>query len=122
LPPADEVVAEMRRVYQDLSVPRFLDETAVELLAEARETFDHLGLRDYSLRRHEDNILLFPWVGGRTQMALVLALAARNILATSNGLAVIVPGKDQVILTVALRELAKARRLTLWPWRGWCRT
>lgn len=108
LPPADEVVAEMRRIYQDVAVPRFLDETAIELLTEARETFDHLGLRDYSSRRHEDHILLFPWVGGRAQMALVLSLAARNILATSNGLAVVVPGKDRDVLKMALHELAHA--------------
>jgi len=107
LPPADEVVAEMRRVYQDVAVPQYLDETAIELLTEARETFDHLGLRQYSLRRHEDHILLFPWVGDRAQMALVLALAMQNVPATSNGLAVVVPVKYQDLLTVALPTLAE---------------
>jgi ATP-dependent Lhr-like helicase len=107
LAPADEVVAEMRRVYQDVNVPRFLDETAVALLTEARESFDCLGLRDYSMCRHEDHILLFPWVGGRAQLALVLALAACDISATSNGVAVIVPGKDQDVLMETLRALAR---------------
>ena len=88
-PPADEVVAEMRRIYQDVAVPRFLDATAIELLTEARGTFGYLGLREYNSRRHEDHILLFPWVGGRAQMALVLALAAHDIHATSHGLAVV---------------------------------
>jgi ATP-dependent helicase Lhr and Lhr-like helicase len=109
LPPADEVVAEMRRIYQDVAVPRFLDETAIELLTEAREAFDRLGLRGYSSRRHEDHILLFPWAGGRAQMALVLALASLNIRATSNGLAVVVPSKDRDALKTALHELAHAR-------------
>jgi ATP-dependent Lhr-like helicase len=94
-PPADEVVAEMRRIYQDVAVPRFLDATAIELLTEARETFGYIGLREYNSRRHEDHILLFPWVGGRAQMALVLALAACDIHATSHGLAAVVPGKDR---------------------------
>jgi ATP-dependent Lhr-like helicase len=107
LPPADAIVAEMRCVYQDVVVPRFLNETAIELLTEARETFDHLGLRHHSVRRHEDQILLFPWVGSRAQMALVLALTAHDIHATSHGLAVLVPAKDRDVLAEGLRLMAK---------------
>jgi ATP-dependent Lhr-like helicase len=103
LPPADAVVTEMRCVYQDVAVPRFLNDTAIELLTEARETFDHLGLRHHSVRRHEDQILLFPWVGSRAQMALVLALAAHDIHATSHGLAVVVPAKDRDVLEAGLQ-------------------
>lgn len=107
LPPADEVVAEMRRVYESIDVPRFLDDTAIGLLTHGRETFDHLGLRAFSLRRHEDQILLFPWVGSRAQMALVLSLNARKIAATSNGIAVVVSGKDHQVLADALTALAQ---------------
>jgi len=106
LPPADEVVAEMRRVYEDIAVPRFLDETAVKLVTEAREMFDHLGLRHASLRRHGDELLLFPWVGNRAQLALVLALAAQGVTANSEGIAVTVPAKDESKLTAALTALA----------------
>ena len=107
LPPADEVVAEMRQVYQQHSVPRFLDATAIELLSEARQTFDRLGLRDHSVCRHGDQLLLLMWVGGRAQRALVLALAARKIVATSHDLAVVVPSKDTHALLAALSELAR---------------
>jgi len=106
LPPADEVVAEMRRVYEDIAVPRFLDKVALELLTEAREMFDHLGLRHASLRRHEDELLLFPWVGNRAQLALVLALASHGVTANSEGIAVTVPAKDEGKLIAALRALA----------------
>lgn len=108
LPPADEVVAEIRRVYQDVTIPRFLDHTAVHLLTEARETFDRLGLREYSIRRYADEVILFPWVGGRPQMALVLALASHGIKATSEGLAVTVPARQRVALVEALTVLAQS--------------
>ena len=107
LPPADEVVAEMRRVYQDIAVPRFLDETAAALLTEARGTFDRFRLRDHGLCRHEDQLLLFPWIGSRSQMAVVLALAARGIMAESNGIALVVPDKDQGALIDAMRAMAR---------------
>ena len=78
LPPHEEVVAEMRRVWQDLAVPCFLDgrpgarpEAATGLLAEGREAFDRLGLRGRGLARHEDQLVLFPWTGTRAQLAPV---------------------------------------------------
>ncbi len=90
----------------DISIPRFLDETAVRLLTEAREMFDHLGLRHASIRRHGDELLLFPWVGNRTQLALVRALASQGVTAASEGTAITVPAKDQAQLTDALKTLA----------------
>jgi ATP-dependent Lhr-like helicase len=107
LPPADEVVAEMRRVYEGIVVPKFLDDVGVGLLTEARETFDQLGLRHHSLRRHEDQLLLFPWVGHRSQMALILALATHEVTAASHGIAVSVTGKYQHALVAALTALVR---------------
>ena len=107
LPPADEVVAEMRRVYENIAIPRFLDKAALEFLTEARETFDHLGLRHASLRRHEDELLLFPWVGNRAQLAFVLALASHGVMANSEGIAVTVPAKDGSKLIAALKIIAE---------------
>ena len=106
LPPADEVVAEMRRVYEDVAIPRFLDETAAMLLVQARETFDRLGLRHASLRRHGDELMLFPWVGDRAQLALVLALAAHVIAASSKGIAVTSPAHGEGELIAALQALS----------------
>jgi ATP-dependent Lhr-like helicase len=83
----------MRRVYEGIVVPKFLDDVRVGLLAEARETFDQFGLRHHSLPRHEDQLLLFPWVGHKAQMALILALATHEVVAASQGIAVSVPGK-----------------------------
>jgi ATP-dependent Lhr-like helicase len=107
LPPADGVVAEMRRVYEDIAVPSFLDENAGRLLTEGREMFDHLGLRHASMRRHEDEILLFPWVGNRAQLALVLALNTHGVNAASEGIAVTVPAERYHSLVEALEALAE---------------
>ena len=107
LPPADEVVAEMRRVYEGIAIPRFLGRVALECLTEARETFDHLGLRHAGLHRHEDELLLFPWVGNRAQLALVLALATHGVKANSEGIAVAVSAQDGSTLITALKTLAE---------------
>ena len=107
LPPHEEVVAEMRRVWEAIPVPRFLDDKAVELLTQGRQEFDHLGLRQHAIRRHEDQLLLFPWTGDRAQMALILALTSKGVPAASNGIAVVVPGGDHRNLIEALGALAR---------------
>lgn len=107
LPPHDEVVAEMRRVWQDLAMPRFLDEAAIALLTEGREAFDHLGLRQFSLHRHDGDLLLFPWTGAQAQLALILALRMRGLTAASNGIAIAVPAEHEHALRDALAVLAR---------------
>ena len=107
LPPGDEVVAEMRRVYLDTAVPRFLDATAAAMLAEGRGTFEHLGLREHGLCRHEGQLMLFPWVGARAQLALVLALAMHGVTSASNGVAVTVHSRDGRALVEALTAVSR---------------
>ncbi len=107
LPPADEVVAEMRRIYAATASPAFLDPTALGLLAEARESFGRFDLRARSLLHHDDQLLLFPWAGGRAQVAFVLALATQKIAATSHGLAIAVAGEQLDRLPGVLRTLAR---------------
>lgn len=105
-PPPDAVVAEMRRVYETVAVPAFLDRAAITLLAEARTTYDRLGLRHSSIVRHDDNLLLFPWVGERRQQALLLALVRAGLEPTPLGLAIAVAAEREPALVVELRRLA----------------
>lgn len=109
LPPSDEVVAEMRRVYNDATLPRFVDETAAALLDEARDAFTRAHLKDFSLARHEDQLLLLPWVGGRAQVAFVLALNQHGVSAVSNGLAVVVPTEQAGAMAGVLAVLARSQ-------------
>ena len=101
-PPSDAVVAEMRQAYEAVAMPPFLDEQAINLLAEARTTFDRLGLRHSHVARHDGQLLLFPWVGERRQQALLLSLVRAELEPTPLGLAVGVAANREEAL---LREL-----------------
>ena len=105
-PPADGVVQEMRRVWEDLSIPAYLDETAKRHLVEARTTFDRLGLRNACVARHDGQLLLFPWVGGRKQQALVLSLIQAELEPAALGIAIAVSAEHPEELVAALTTLA----------------
>jgi ATP-dependent Lhr-like helicase len=107
-PPCDGVVEEMRRVWEDLSIPAYLDATAKELLVEARTTYDRLGLRQASIARHDGHLLLFPWVGEKKQRALVLALTRAELEPVPLGVAVGVAVDKENDLVSALAALAGA--------------
>jgi ATP-dependent helicase Lhr and Lhr-like helicase len=105
-PPADGVVKEMRRVYTDLSIPAFLDGSPKQLLVEARTTFDRLELRDSSVARHDGQLLLFPWAGGRLRQALILALTRAELEPAPLGLAICVAAEREATLIRELERLA----------------
>ena len=105
-PPWDGVVEEMRRVWEDLSFPAYLDATAKQLIVEARTTYDRMGLRGASVARHEGQLLLFPWVGERRQQALILALARDELEPAQLGVAVTVSADKEAALVRTLTRLA----------------
>jgi ATP-dependent helicase Lhr and Lhr-like helicase len=109
VPPSDGVVARMRLIYESKILPTFLDATAAQLLAEARESFDRLGLRHHSVCRHKDRLLIFPWYGPRRQTTLLLALMQAGLKPEQYGLAISVPVEQQVQLRQALISLARCR-------------
>ena len=104
-PPADGVVDEMRNVYLDLAVPTYLDATAKQLLAEARTTFDKLGLRHSNVARHDGHILLFPWVGERRLQALFLALLRAGLTPELLGIVIGIPAAQETALAAELKRL-----------------
>jgi ATP-dependent Lhr-like helicase len=108
VPPSEGVVRAMRRTYETIAVPTFLDKVAIGLLREARESFDYLGLRNGSVCRHGDSLLIFPWAGARRQTALLLALTRVRLEPVQLGLAISVPEAAAAKLRSALAELAAA--------------
>jgi ATP-dependent Lhr-like helicase len=106
-PPSDGVVEEMRRVWEDLSYPAYLDTTAKQHLVEARTMFDRLALRGGSVARHDGQILLFPWLGERKQQALLLALIQAELEPAPLGIAVSVSAHKESELVAALSALAR---------------
>jgi ATP-dependent Lhr-like helicase len=105
-PPADGVVEEMRRVWEDLAIPAYLDATAKQHLVEARTTYDRLGLRGASVARHDGQLLLFPWVGDRRQQALVLALTQAELKPVPLGVAVGVSADKESLLVATLSKFS----------------
>jgi len=105
-PPADGVVDEMHRFWEDLSIPAYLDAPAKQLVIEARTTYDRLGLRHSAIVRHEGQILLFPWVGEHKQHALLLALVQVELEPVSLGLAIGVGLEHRKQLIKTLSALA----------------
>ena len=108
-PPADGVVEEMRRFWEELTLPAFLDPTAKQLVAEARTTYDRLGLRHSFVARHEGQLLLFPWVGEKKQQALVLALTHADLEPEPLGLAIGMSVEHRAGLKKALTALAEGQ-------------
>jgi ATP-dependent helicase Lhr and Lhr-like helicase len=106
LSPADGVVAEMRRFWEDLTLPAFLAPTAQQLVAEARTTYDRLGLRHYLIARHEGQLLLFPWVGEKKQQALILALTNADLEPEPLGIAIGVSVEHKASLEKVVGALA----------------
>ncbi len=104
-PPADGVVREMRRFWDDLAIPAYLDTAAKQLVVEARTTYDRLGLRHSSVAWHEGQILLFPWIGERKQQALVLALIQAELEPAPLGIAVGVGVEHKEKLMKTLSDL-----------------
>ncbi len=106
--PVDGVVEEMRRVWEALSIPSYLDTAAKQLLVEGRTTYDRLGLRHSNVARHDGQILLFPWVGDHKQQALILALVRADIEPAQLGIAVgVSAGKLEALVSI-LSALAVA--------------
>lgn len=108
-PPAEGVIAEMRRLYASDHIPAYVDPTAADLLAEGRAAFLRLGLRTSRIARHGDQILLFPWVGAPTYTALLLALSGEEGLEPQAfSLALGVPAARLAALRRALERIASS--------------
>lgn len=103
--PDDGVVRRMRELYRSPDVPRYLDPAAAELLREGRASFVELGLDRRGIVERGKRVLIFPWVGGRRQEALTLALLREGLRATPHGIAVSVEAPANELAS-ALRRIA----------------
>jgi len=82
----DVVVAEMKEVYLETSIPPFLDDTAAHLLTEARGEFQRLGLDKTSIIEVDGDTFLFPWAGTVALGTLALALKGSGIDVSTRGI------------------------------------
>lgn len=102
----DTVVAKMREVLCNTSVPVFLDKIAVAHLTEGRDAFKAVGLCERHVVVDDDTMFLFPWRGTATLDALRLALRRFKIAVTPAPICLMVSVRQEEQLRGALRALA----------------
>ncbi len=103
---ADEVRRTMRALYLSQEVPRYLDATAKQLLAEGREIFHRFGHAEQQIFGWGTETLLFPWSGDRIMNTLLVTLCRHGLSVGQDGLCLTVKGTTPVDLWELLQELA----------------
>ncbi|WP_141327461.1 DEAD/DEAH box helicase [Myxococcus sp. AB025B] len=100
----DRVREQMRAIYAGEGLPRYLDARALELLAEARATFQRWRLGERSIVASGMEVHVFPWAGDAVVHTLALALQARGLSVQTLGPVLSVAGQ-QADVEGALRAL-----------------
>ncbi|MCY1000010.1 DEAD/DEAH box helicase [Myxococcus sp. MISCRS1] len=100
----DRVREQMRAIYAGEGLPRYLDARALELLAEARATFQRWRLGERSIVASGMEVHVFPWAGDAVVHTLALALQARGLSVQTLGPVLSVTGQ-QADVEGALRAL-----------------
>ncbi len=108
-PAHDRVRQEMLRLYKSFELPRYLDASARELLAEGRENFHRYQLQERSLIQDGSHTLFFPWSGDRVMDTLVLWLASRDIDVTREGVALVFDRMTPERVEAELRTIAAGK-------------
>jgi len=101
----DRVREEMRAVLAGRQAAPFLDSRAAELLAEAREAFNRLGLGEQTVLAGGSELKIFLWKGDWIQDAVALMLRTRGLDAHNAGLFILVRGLALEDWPNLLREL-----------------
>jgi ATP-dependent helicase Lhr and Lhr-like helicase len=107
-PQSDVVVAEMRRIYEDVAIPRYLDQQAINLLHQARQSFTVYELQTCSIISHGDGFILLPWLGSSGQLALQLALITNRLNATSQSITIEIPRCSKDDLRKGLKNIVES--------------
>ncbi|GAA1770716.1 DEAD/DEAH box helicase [Nonomuraea bangladeshensis] len=86
----DRIRTTMRHLYEQATVPAYLDATAQGLLAEGRAAYRRLNLHDTPLVGYGNDTLLFPFRGDAIMTTLALALHAHGVDVIRYGLALLI--------------------------------
>jgi ATP-dependent Lhr-like helicase len=104
-PVDNHVRHEMLRVYRGAEMPAYLDGKAAELLTEARQNFARYRLYERRLLAESEDTYMFLWAGDRIVNTVVSILAATELKATRDGLAISVAQVTPVELSAQLMAL-----------------
>jgi ATP-dependent helicase Lhr and Lhr-like helicase len=104
-PVHDRVRAAMLGVYQDSTLPGYLDARAIDLLAEGRANFVRFRLDQTPLLASGQATYLFLWAGDRVADTVALALTTAGLQVTNEGLALRIDDVEPDELAVRLRAM-----------------
>ena len=105
VPVHDYVRAEMLKVYQHADIPAYLDAEAANLLTEGRANFARLRLKERRLVQDGSDSYLFLWAGDRVVNTIIAILAATELRATPDGLAISVAKVTPVELAAQIMAI-----------------
>lgn len=111
-PQSDVVVAEMRRIYEGIDIPRYLDQIAISLLQDARKAYDAYDLRSKQVIPWNGGYLLFPWLGSAGLTAVILALMQEDLSVERQSVCISVKRCTQDALLTTLKKLQQNGNLT----------
>ena len=83
----------------------FIDETASRLLDQARTAFRNFDLNREPILTWGDDVVLFPWIGDRTQDSMTLMLRYAGLRAATDGHAILLEGCSRDAAKEAIAEL-----------------
>lgn len=103
---ADPVRQRMRDIYEGRGVPRYLDQTAQDLLHEGRAAYARMRLTDTPIVAWGQDTLVFPFRGDRIMNTLAVLLAGHDLDVGHDALALTVHGTTAHGLWRLLADLA----------------
>lgn len=108
----DRVREEMRAVLAEAQPVPFLDTTAQQMLAEARDAYQRLRLDAEHVIRFGPTVRLFLWKGDWVTDTLMLMLAHRGFKAENEGLCLAVRDTDMDALSDALFDISQSPEMS----------
>ena len=104
----DRIVAKMREILSDTSVPPYLDTMAKDMLDDARGAYFEMGLDRRSVYEVGRGAFVFPWVGTKRLDTLALALMERQFKVGTARHCLEIDNCDPKGLRDAITEIAAA--------------
>ncbi len=101
----DRIRQRMRLLYEEKTVPSYLNRGAQQLLSEGRQTYEHLQLASRRLFARGNTVYILPWCGTRIANTLLVWLTRQKLVVEDQGLILMVEGASEGTVADALAQL-----------------
>jgi ATP-dependent Lhr-like helicase len=103
----DEVRVTMRGVLSEAAPVSFLDAAANQLLSEARDNYERLGLDTKRVIQAGNEVRVLTWRGDAVNDTLAMWLTSLGLRATNEGLSVVCFGVERPRIIDALQDISE---------------